>query len=210
MPQLPNPEVDYYLAHGCGRCHLYDTPACKVHPWRPLLEALRALVLETPLVEMRKWGVPCYTYQGANVLNISALKDYAAIGFFKGALLQSETGILESPGPNSQSVRQIRFTALEQVARLAPQVRQLIDQAIDLEKHGKKVDFAAKHALELPAELEDMMAGQPALAQAFHTLSPGRQRGYVLYFSSAKQSATRKARIEKHISNILMGRGIHD
>lgn len=207
--QAMNPQVDAYLAHGCGRCALYDTPQCKVHPWREALEHLRQIVLECGLTEELKWGVPCYTFQGGNVLLVSAFKEFCAISFFKGALLTDTDGILSKPGESSQSGRLIRFTRIQEILDLEPVLRTYVFEAIEVEKAGLKVDFK-QNPEPIPDELRQKLEEMPALKAAFYSLTPGRQRGYILYFSEPKQSKTRVARIEKHIEQILRGKGIND
>ncbi len=205
-----NPEIDAYLVSGCGRCKLYDTPACKVHRWPNELRRLRALVLSCGLVEERKWSMPCYTYKGKNVIMVSAFKDYAALSFFKGSLLKDEAGLLKQHGENSQAVRLFRFTSEQQIEELEPLLRAYIFEAIELEKSGAKISFTQKDELEYPEELLARMDEDPDLQAAFEALTPGRKRGYVLHFSQAKQSATRLARIDKCRPKILDGKGWND
>ncbi|MFO1007821.1 MAG: DUF1801 domain-containing protein [Planctomycetaceae bacterium] len=205
-----NPQVDQYLIDGCGRCPLGGTPRCKVHTWPDELNELRRIVQECGLTEELKWGVPCYTSEKKNIAIVSAFKEYCSLSFFKGALLRDEQGILTSPGENSQSARQIRFTSVEEITSLKSTLKDYLREAIQVEKSGQKVDFKAKSELTLPDELQAMFRKLPALESAFRALTPGRQRGYVLFFSSAKQPQTRVARIEKHIPRILEGLGMHD
>jgi uncharacterized protein YdeI (YjbR/CyaY-like superfamily) len=205
-----NPKVELYFRDGCGRCPLGGTPECNVHKWPDEMQRLRAISLSCGLVEEVKWGVPCYTFGKSNVVLVSALKDYCAISFLKGALLHDPKGILSKPGENTQAARLIRFTSLDQVVALEPAVKDLIQQAIEVEQKGLKVDFKAKAEIEIPDELQKRFDELPALRTAFYSLTPGRQRGYVLHFTSAKQSKTRESRIEKCIPTILEGRGFHD
>ncbi len=204
-----NNSVDKYLLEGCGRCPLGGTPNCKVHSWRKELELLRKLVLSNGLTEESKWGVPCYTQQNKNVLIISAFKAYCAISFFKGALLSDKGGVLEKPGKNSQAARLIKFTNTKKIKALAPTLKDYIQEAIAIEKAGLKVDFQ-KNTEAMPEELENKLAKDPDFKAAFEALSHGRQRGYIIYFSSAKQSKTRESRIEKSIGKILNGEGLND
>ena len=204
-----NPHVDDFLKDGCGRCAFYRTPQCKVLQWRSALTELRKIVLKCDLVEEYKWSQPCYTYQGKNVLIVSAFREYAMISFFKGVLLQDEQEILTSPGKSSQSARQIRFTNLEQIHHQEPLIISYIQEAIDLEKAGKKVNFKPSPE-PIPEELEQILQNDPDLQSAFYQLTPGRQRGYIIYFSQPKQSQTRISRIEKCIPKILRGEGMHD
>jgi uncharacterized protein YdeI (YjbR/CyaY-like superfamily) len=204
-----NPAIDQYLTEGCGRCPLGGTPECKVHDWKEVLTSLRALLLDTPLTEELKWSVPCYTFQNRNVLILSAFKNHASISFFKGSLLKDPDRLLEKPGENSQAARVLKFTDVKQVAERKEHLRAFIQQAIELEKAGKKVAFK-KQPEAAPEELLEKFQESPALKEAFEALTPGRQRGYILYFSGAKQSKTRHSRIEKYTPKILAGKGFHD
>ncbi len=203
-------DVDQYFAEGCGRCHLGGTPDCKVHKWGEELKQLRRIVLDCGLNEEAKWGVPCYTYRGANVLIISAFVNHAALSFFKGVLLQDEHQLLEKPGENSQSARVLRFSSPQQILEVEPFIKAYIFEAVEIEKAGLKVDFKDSKNLDYPEELHQTMDEMPEFKKAFEALTPGRQRGYVLYFSAPKQSKTKYARIEKYIPQILAGRGLHD
>ncbi|MFN2144359.1 MAG: YdeI/OmpD-associated family protein [Anaerolineales bacterium] len=204
-----NPKVDTYLIEGCGRCPLVGTPQCKVHSWEEELVELRRIILESGLTEELKWGMPTYTWDGSNVLILAAFKEYSSVGFFKGVLLKDPAGILASPGANSQAVRQIRVTSLEQVEELEPVIRAYLQEAIEIEKAGLKVEFR-KNPEPVPDELQQKFDEDPAFEAAFLALTPGRQRGYILYFSSAKQSATRVSRIEKYLPQIFEGKGMQD
>ena len=204
-----NPKVDKYLTDGCGRCPLGGTLDCKVNSWPEVLIELRRVVLECGLVEELKWGVPCYMFEGNNILLVSALKDYCVIGFFKGILLNDEHGMLTSPGPNSQAVRQFRFTDPKDVIKEEDIIKSYIYEAVEIEKAGLKVPFK-KNPEPLPDELQDKLDADPVFRSAFESLTPGRQRGYILHFSQAKRSETRVARIEKWTEKILNGEGIHD
>lgn len=205
-----SPEIEAYYADGCMRCPLGGTPECKVNTWREVMKPLRRIAIDCGLTEVRKWGVPCYTLNGSNVLIISAFKEYSSISFFKGSLLQDTDGILVSPGENSQAARLIKFTDIREVMELEPVIRAYIHEAIEVEKAGLKVDFKAKKDPELPEELQTILNEDPFLKEAFENLTPGRQRGYSLYFSAPKQSKTRISRIEKCIPMILKGKGLHD
>jgi len=209
MPTRKN-EVDIYLAEGCGRCALHATPACKVHRWQPELAALRRIALASGLHEERKWGVPCYTLGKANIFQISAFKDHCAIGFFQGSLLQDPEGLLAAPGPNSQAARMLRFTAVEQVLAQEERLKAFIREAAALAASGAKVAFRSADELELPEELEAWMEQDPALKAAFEALTPGRRRGWALLFAAPMKTETRLARIERHIPDILAGKGPHD
>ncbi|WP_020527460.1 YdeI/OmpD-associated family protein [Flexithrix dorotheae] len=204
-----NKTVDNYLIEGCGRCALGGTPDCKVQRWIPELEFLRKLVLDCGLIEECKWGVPCYTFQKTNVLIISAFKEYCSLSFFKGALLNNSNKILEKPGENSQAARLIKFKSLEEILRNEPEIKACIFEAIEVEKSGLKISFK-KNPEPVPYELEEKFNNDPILKTAFESLTSGRQRGYIIYFSAPKQSKTRNSRIEKSIEKILNGEGLHD
>lgn len=204
-----NTKVDLYLEDGCGRCSLYQTPECKVHAWQEELTHLRRLVLECGLSEEFKWSQPCYTYNGNNVLLVTAFKDFATLSFFKGALLKDPEKLLVAPGENSQATRLFRFTDTQQISNQTTIIKQYIYEAIEVEKAGLKVTFK-KQPEPIPEELEEQFNLHSTLKKAFENLTPGRQRGYILHFSQPKQSKTRKARIEKYIPQILKGQGIHD
>jgi len=204
-----NHNVDTYFAEGCGRCPLGGTPDCKVHDWEEELAKLRVVILDCQLTEESKWGVPCYTFQKKNVVILSALKEYCAVSFFKGALLKDPKGVLEKAGENTQAARVIRFTNVRQIAKMKSTLKAYIGEAIEIEKAGLKVSFKASPE-PIPEELIGKMDEMPALKTAFEALTPGRQRGYILHFSSAKQSKTREARIEKCVEKILEGKGLND
>jgi uncharacterized protein YdeI (YjbR/CyaY-like superfamily) len=204
-----NPKIDIYLAEGCGRCPLGGTPDCKVHQWPDVLKKLRMILLECGLTEESKWGVPCYTYQDKNIVLVSALREYCAFSFFKGVLLKDPCDILEKPGPNSQSDRVIKFTSVQQIIELEDVLKTYVAEAIEVEKAGLKVEFK-KNPEPIPEELQQTFQKDPFLKTAFEELTPGRQRGYILYFSQPKQSKTRVARIEKCTPKILNGEGLHD
>lgn len=208
MTQL-NPKVDLFIADGCGRCDYYATDKCKVRSWQMELQHLRQIMLETGLVEDVKWGVPVYTHQGKNIIIVSALKDCVTFGFFKGVLLSDPKKILEQQGPSVQSARIIRFTAVDQIINLTDTIKEYVKEAVVFEETGVKVEF--KKDLEpIPDELNDMFEDLPALRDAFYALTPGKQRGYIIHFSQAKQSASRINRIEKCIDKIMNGEGFHD
>lgn len=202
-----NPSVDLYLLEGCGRCSYAATPQCKVHRWSMVLQELRFLMLSTDLVETRKWGVPCYTFQSKNVLIISALKESVILSFFKGALLNDPDQILELPGENSRHGRLLRFTSVDQVHHQTENILKFVEAAIEIEKSGKKVK-PLEELPPLPEELVQFFDSDAAVRKAYYALTPGRQRAYILYFGSAKQSKTRMDRIERAIPAILQGKGL--
>lgn len=183
----------------------------KAKKWKAEMEALRAIVLETPLKEELKWYQPCYTQDGKNVVIIGGFKEYCLLGFFKGALLKDPKSILIQPTVNMQSVRQLRFTTVAEIQKLRPTIKKYLEDAIQVEKSGAKLE-AKKHPrdLQFPEELLLQFNANPDLKKAFEALTPGRQRGYNLFFSGAKQSQTRTSRIEKSIPQILAGKGLND
>lgn len=205
-----NPKVDRYLISGCGRCPLGDTPQCKVHRWREALEILRMLVLDCGLTEALKWGVPCYLYEKNNVLVLAAFKEYCSVSFFKGSLLADAHGVLTVPGEHSRAARQFRFTDIQAIVDVEPILRAYIAEAIEIEKAGRKVDFTQDEEQIFPEELLHRLESDPDLKTAFEALTPGRRRGYMIYFSQPKQSATRVSRIEKAIPQIYAGKGWND
>lgn len=203
------PHVEHYLASGCGRCSFYNTPQCKVNTWRTELTALRSILLQTQLKEEIKWSMPCYTLNGKNVVMISAFREYCALSFFKGALLKDPHGLLSKPGENSRIARVMRFTGLSDIKRKKSIIEAYIGEAIELEKSGARIQ-ATKNLPAIPDEFRQIMNKNPKLKKAFEALTPGRQRGYILYFTQAKQTKTRLSRVEKCIPQILMGKGLHD
>lgn len=202
--------VDAYFTSGCGRCRKFDTPECKIHKWHRELAKLREIALDCGLTEEAKWGHPVYCFQKTNVAMIAAFNDNCVLSFFKGALLQDEKGILEFPGENSQSAKFARFTDVGAIQQLEDALKSYLFEAIEVEKAGLKVNFKKITELEIPDELSAKFVEIPAFQTAFEALTPGRQRGYVLYFSAAKQSATRAARIEKYMPQIFTGKGMND
>lgn len=210
MTTLPNPQVDTYLVDGCMRCPLGATPDCKVNPWRPHLEKLRAILLTTDLKEEYKWSQPVYTIDGKNVAIITALKKSAVIAFFKGVLLKDPHNVLTARTKNMQSDREIVFTDLERITELEPIIREYIQEAIEIEKSGKKVALKKTTDFDVPEELTQKFIELPAFKDAFDALTPGRQRGYLLHFTQPKQSKTRLSRIEKNMDKIYDGKGLHD
>ncbi|WP_306468580.1 YdeI/OmpD-associated family protein [Aestuariibaculum lutulentum] len=201
--------VETYFLEGCGRCSLGGTADCKVHTWESELQTLRTIILDCGLTETCKWGVPCYTYNNSNILMLSAFKNYCSLNFFKGVLLSNNKGLLVAPGANSQAVRLLKFTNLAQLKSLSSDIKSYIFEAIEIEKQG--LSLPAKKQLEpLPEELEQKFNEDPVLKSAFEALTPGRHRGYILFFSAPKQSKTRLSRIEKCADNILNGIGLHD
>ena len=190
-----NPKVDFYFK--------------KANKWKEEFETLRTIVLDCPLAEELKWGHPCYTFQNSNIVLIHGFKEYCALLFFKGTLLKDAKGILIQQTKNVQAGRQIRFTNVREIVKMAPVLKAYIHQAIEVEKAGLKVTLK-KNPEPIPEEFQNKLDKLPALKKAFAALTPGRQRGYILYFSAAKQSKTRESRVEKWMRHILNGKGIDD
>ena len=185
-----------------------DTFVSRAKRWRGEIKKLRSILLDCGLSEDLKWGKPCYLFEAKNVAIIQPFKEHCALMFFKGSLLEDTHGLLRSQGENTQSALRLELRSEAEIEEAV--VRSYVEQAIAVEKAGLEVDFKAKRELELPEELVRMQTENRELAKAFAALTPGRQRAYVLYFTGAKQSKTRSARIEKHIPRILAGKGIHD
>ena len=193
----PNPTVDSWFA--------------KPGTWQAEAATLRAVLLDCGLVEELKWGKPTYTSDGgANVVLIMPLKDTCALLFTKGALLKDPKGILVQPGENSQSARQMRFTSVAGITKLEKTLRSYVKQALEVEEAGLKVAFKKSTDLVYPKEFQDKLDRNTALREAFHKLTPGRQRQYHIHFTGAKQAATRESRVEKAIPLILDGMGLND
>ncbi|WP_285571561.1 YdeI/OmpD-associated family protein [Geothrix limicola] len=191
-----NPKVDFFFE--------------KASPWQESFRALRQIILDTPLTEDLKWGVPCYTLEGKNVVLIHGFKDYCAVLFHKGALLKDPQGVLITQTENVQAARQIRFTALREIHGMESLLKAYIREAIEVEASGQKVAYKKPSEFALPEELIAKLENVPGLQDAFESLTPGRQRAYILYFSAPKQSKTRTSRIETYTQAILQGKGLDD
>ncbi|MGQ7945352.1 YdeI/OmpD-associated family protein [Flavobacterium sp. WC2509] len=191
-----NPKVDFY----------FD----KTSKWQSELEQLRRIVLDCQLTEELKWGNPCYTFQGKNIVLIHDFKEYCAFLFFKGALLSNADGILIQQSKNVQAARQIRFTNVEEIMEMQTILKAHIYEAIEVEKAGLEVKFKKTEEFLLVEEFQKKLNELPELKTAFEALTPGRQRAYMLHFSSPKQSKTRESRIEKCMPKILDGKGLND
>lgn len=202
-------KIDEYLEIGCMRCPLGATSDCRVHNWTEELKLLREIILDTGLKEEHKWGVPCYTFNDKNVIILSALKETCTLSFFKGALLNDENNLLVKPGKNSQAARLFKFKNSDEIKSIQGQIKEYIFEAIEIEKSGLKIEYQ-KNPEPIPEELENFMEKDPIFKSAFEALTPGRQRGYIIYFSAAKQPKTRVSRIEKSVSKILNGVGLND
>jgi uncharacterized protein YdeI (YjbR/CyaY-like superfamily) len=189
----------------------YEAFLRAAEPWLDEIAELRRIVLECGLTEEVKWGAPCFTADGGNVVIIGVLNDYCCLSFFKGVLLKDPEGILQAPGENSRSGRLIPFTAVDQILAQEATLKAYVDEAAGLERAGATVDFAKdREDLPVPAELQARFDEDPAFRAAFEALTPGRRRGWILHFSGAKQAATRASRIEKAAPRILDGKGMHD
>jgi uncharacterized protein YdeI (YjbR/CyaY-like superfamily) len=182
----------------------------KANKWQEEFEKLRMIILDCQLTEELKWGVPCYTYQKRNVVLMHGFKEYCALLFFKGALLNDSEGILIIQTENVQASRQIRFTNVRQIIEMEPMLKSYIFEAIEVEKAGLKVNFKKTKEYSIPEEFQIKLDEIPALKTAFDALTPGRQRAYLLYFSAAKQAKTRESRVEKYMQQILEGKGLDD
>ena len=191
-----NPKVDAFLS--------------KAKQWQEESEELRRILLECPLTEELKWGQPCYTVQGKNVILIGGFKEYITLLFFKGALLQDPENILHRIGEHTQAGRQIRFTSLREIIDQEAILKAYIHDAIDVEKMGLKVQLKKHSEYSIPEELQHAFDENPALKTAFEALTPGRQKAYIFHFSAPKQSKTRVSRIEKAMPQILDGKGLND
>lgn len=191
-----NPRVDAYLGN--------------VKSWREEFETLRAIILDCQLTEELKWGVPCYTSQGANVVLMHGFKEYCALLFFKGALLKDAEGILLAQTENVQAGRQVRFTNVQEVVELEATLRSYIHEAIEVEKSGLKIPLKKTEDFAIPEEFQKKLDEMSSLRRAFEALTPGRQRAYLLHFSAPKQSKTRESRVEKCVPQILDGKGLND
>lgn len=191
-----NPKVDFYFV--------------KAKKWQEELEQLRKIVLDCGLTEELKWGVPCYTFEKSNIVLMHTFKEYCALLFFKGALLKDANGLLVQQTKNVQAARQIRFTSVREIVKQKRVLKDYIHEAIEVEKAGLKVKFKKTAEFSMPEEFQNKLSETPDLKTAFDGLTPGRQRAYLLYFSSPKQSKTRESRIEKSTKKILMGKGLDD
>ncbi|MGY5353397.1 DUF1801 domain-containing protein [Wenyingzhuangia sp. IMCC45467] len=182
----------------------------KLTQWQEELTVLRHILNECMLTEEYKWKQPCYTYNKKNVIILSGFKDYCSINFFKGSLLKDTDNLLVKPGENSQSSRFIHFTNIDEIIKLKNTLKSYIFEAIEIEKAGLKVKLKQVEDYDVPKELEEQFKHNAELKKAFKALTPGRQKGYLLFFSGAKQSKTKTSRIEKYIPKILEGKGFHD
>lgn len=191
-----NPKVDFFFA--------------KAKKWQEEFQTLRRVMLDCGLTEELKWGVPCYTFEKRNIVLIHGFKEYCALLFFKGALLNDAHRILVTQTENVQAARQIRFTSVREIVKLKPVLKAYVHEAIEVEKAGLKVKFRKTNEFKVPEEFQNKLDEFPALKIAFDALTPGRQRAYLLYFSAPKQAKTREARVERSMQQILKGNGLND
>ncbi|MCK0144737.1 YdeI family protein [Arenibacter sp. F26102] len=191
-----NPELDFFFN--------------KASKWQDAYKKLRMLILDCGLTEELKWGKPCYTFKGTNIVLIHGFKEYCALLFHKGALLKDTNGILVQQTENVQAARQIRFTNAAEIAEMETTLKAYIFEAVEVEKAGLKIDFKKTKEYKVPEEFQKKLNETPELKSAFESLTPGRQRGYLLHFSQPKQSKTRVSRIEKCLEQILNGKGLND
>jgi uncharacterized protein YdeI (YjbR/CyaY-like superfamily) len=191
-----NPKVDFYFR--------------KAHKWQEEIERLRMIVLSCGLTEELKWGTPCYVFQKSNIVLIHVFKEYCALLFFKGVLLNDPTGVLIQQTKNVQVARQMRFTNAREIVKMKPIIKAYIYEAIEVEKAGLKVSLKKAEEFATAEEFQKKLDKIPALKTAFKALTPGRQRAYKLYFSAPKQSKTRESRVEKYMQQILDGKGLND
>ena len=193
---MMNPKVDFYFI--------------KAKKWQEEIEKLRTIVLDCKLTEELKWGCPCYTFNNTNLVLIHLFKDYCALLFFKGALLKDAKHILIQQTENVQAARQIRFTSVKEITKLASTVKTYIYEAIEVEKTGLKVALKKTSQYAVPEEFQNKLNENADLKSAFEALTPGRQRAYLFYFTQPKQSKTRESRVEKYTKQILNGKGLDD
>ncbi|GAB4093774.1 YdeI/OmpD-associated family protein [Flaviaesturariibacter terrae] len=191
-----NPKVDFYFA--------------RENQWTEAIAQLRRIILECGLTEELKWGTPCYTFEGRNVLLVHTFKEYCAILFFKGTLLEDADGMLVQQTERVQAMRQLRFTSVREVTSREASIKAYIYQAIEVERAGLKVPKKKTEEYSVPEEFARRLKADKALKKAFAALTPGRQRAYLLYFAGAKQSKTREARVAKYVPQILAGKGLDD
>jgi uncharacterized protein YdeI (YjbR/CyaY-like superfamily) len=191
-----NPKVDFFFN--------------KSGKWQDEFNKMRTIALDCKLNEELKWGHPCYTFEKKNIVLMHGFKEYCAFLFFKGALLNDPAGILVQQTENVQAARQIRFANVREIVKMKTTVKAYIHEAIELEKAGARVNFKPTKEFTIPAEFQTKLDEVPGLKMAFEALSPGRQRAYILYFSTAKQSKTLVSRVEKYMSRILLGKGLDD
>jgi uncharacterized protein YdeI (YjbR/CyaY-like superfamily) len=201
--------IEDYFAKGCGRCERYDSPDCSALRWHDGLLALRDLCRDLALVEVLKWGHPCYVHHARNIAIIGATRADFRLSFFDAALLRDPSGLLEMAGPNSPTPDMLRFTSASRVEEIAPAIRSMLEEAMRFAEAGIRPP-KVESVVEMPEELAEALASDPELAEAFHRLTPGRQKSYLINLNGAKKSATRTARIAGFRDHILAGKGVLD
>jgi uncharacterized protein YdeI (YjbR/CyaY-like superfamily) len=202
-------DIEEYFTKGCGRCERFATSECSTRQWSLGLADLRRICVEAGLVETVKWGHPCYMHGGRNIVILGALRNDFRISFFNAALMKDPKGVLEKQGPNTQYPDMIRFTDNSQVKKMESVIMAYLREAMEYAEAGIKPP-KEQVKVELPDELVEAMASDPELASAFHKLTPGRQKSYVINLNSAKNPATRISRIAKFRDKILAGKGAMD
>ena len=208
MPEMIT-QIEDFFAKGCGRCERFATDKCSARIWSPGLDGLRRICLDLGLVETVKWGHPCYMHAGRNIVLIGALQGDFRLNFFNAALMTDPDGLMEKQGPNTQNPDSIRFTDVAQVPEREASLRAYLAEAMGYAEAGIKAEKRVAE-FDLPEELVEAMDADPEFAEAFHGLTPGRQRSYVIVLSSAKAAATRVARIEKFRSKVIAGKGANE
>ncbi len=204
-------DASLFFLEGCGRCPKGGTPECKVHRWTTELALLRGWILTLDFKEECKWGVPCYTYQGRNMVMLSALKDHVVLSFLEGSSLEDHSGLLQKAGPNSVRDRIIRWNSLQGLKDSENQVKSLLNQhQFNNPKSTKGISPSPEGTPEYPLELQVFLKENPEIAQAFEALTPGRRRGYLLHIAGASQAATRLRRIQTAVPKILAGKGMQE
>ncbi|MBU6193185.1 MAG: YdeI/OmpD-associated family protein [Bacteroidetes bacterium] len=204
-------DASLFFLEGCGRCPKGGTPECKVHRWTTELALLRSWILMLQFKEECKWGVPCYTFQGRNMVMLSALKDHVVLSFLEGSSLNDPSGLLQKAGPNSVRDRIIRWNSLQGLKDSELQVIYLLKQhQVNKPKSTKGIEPSPEGTPEYPLELKVFLKENPEIAQAFEALTPGRRRGYLLHIAGAAQAATRLRRIESAVPKILTGKGLQE
>lgn len=202
-------EIEDYFDKGCGRCPRFDTPECTTKRWNKALRDLRRICLDMGLEEHVKWGHPCYMHAGRNITLFGSFKTEVRMNFMNAALMKDPGGVLEPNGPNTRTKDILRFTRNEQVAEMEPVIRAYLAEAMGYAEAGIRPE-KVERVIEMPEELVEALDTDPELAEAYHNLTPGRQRSYVFALNTAKQSATRVARIEKFRDKIIAGKGALD
>lgn len=202
--------IDIFLTDGCGRCSKFGTDDCSVRVFSQEIEALRSIALSVFEEETMKWGAPCYSHNGKNVVMLFSFKDNCGFSFFKGPLLSDAHQMLVAPSETAQTFRLLRFTNLAQILEKQDEIRSYLFEALEVEKAGLKLKQTPAAEFPVPEELQAEFESSPAFEAAFRALTPGRQKNYLRHFNDAKQSATRSARIEKYKPFIFKGIGMDE